>query len=67
MFPNEHDIYLHDTPADHLFAQEERDFSHGCVRLEKPLDLAAYLLQDDPTWTPGGDPGRHRSAASRGP
>lgn len=52
MFPNEWDIYLHDTPADHLFSQEERDFSHGCIRLEKPLALAEYLLKDDPDWTP---------------
>jgi len=52
MFPNQFDIYLHDTPADHLFAKAERDFSHGCIRLEKPLDLADYLLKDDPKWTP---------------
>jgi murein L,D-transpeptidase YcbB/YkuD len=52
MFPNQFDIYLHDTPADHLFAKAERDFSHGCIRLERPLDLAAYLLKDDPKWTP---------------
>ena len=52
MFPNEFDIYLHDTPAHHLFSQAERDFSHGCIRLERPLDLAHYLLQDDPKWTP---------------
>lgn len=52
MFPNEHDIYLHDTPADHLFDRVERDFSHGCIRLERPLDLARYLLKDDPKWTP---------------
>jgi len=51
MFPNEHDIYLHDTPADHLFAEAERDFSHGCIRLERPMDLAHALLKDS-EWTP---------------
>ncbi|HKH45264.1 MAG TPA: L,D-transpeptidase family protein [Thermoanaerobaculia bacterium] len=51
MFPNEHDIYLHDTPAEHLFAETERDFSHGCIRLEKPMDLAHVLLKDS-EWTP---------------
>jgi len=50
--PNQYDIYLHDTPADHLFKATERDFSHGCIRLERPWDLARYLLQDDPKWTP---------------
>jgi murein L,D-transpeptidase YcbB/YkuD len=52
MFPNEYDIYLHDTPADHLFSRTERDFSHGCIRLEKPLELANILLKGDPEWTP---------------
>jgi murein L,D-transpeptidase YcbB/YkuD len=51
MFPNEFNIYLHDTPADHLFHRAERGFSHGCIRLEKPLDLARYLLKEDPRWT----------------
>jgi L,D-transpeptidase YcbB len=51
MFPNEHDIYLHDTPADQLFNRAERDFSHGCIRVERPVDLAAFLLQSDPKWT----------------
>jgi murein L,D-transpeptidase YcbB/YkuD len=52
MFPNEFDIYLHDTPADHLFDRAERDFSHGCIRLEKPIELAGILLKGDPKWTP---------------
>jgi len=52
MFPNEFDIYLHDTPADHLFKEAERDFSHGCIRLEKPVELADLLLKGDPKWTP---------------
>lgn len=47
MFPNEHDIYLHDTPADHLFAKELRVFSHGCLRVERPFDLAAWVMDGD--------------------
>ena len=44
MFPNNFAIYLHDTPSRHLFAKDGRAFSHGCVRVEKPLDLAHLLL-----------------------
>lgn len=49
MFPNDLDIYLHDTPTEHLFKRAERDFSHGCIRVERPVDLAVYLL-NDPGW-----------------
>jgi murein L,D-transpeptidase YcbB/YkuD len=51
IFPNKFDVYLHDTPADSLFARTERGFSHGCVRLEKPLELAEYVLRGQPEWT----------------
>jgi len=51
MFPNEFDVYMHDTPATELFAKSERDFSHGCIRLERPADLAAWVLRDNPGWT----------------
>ena len=44
LFPNSMDIYLHDTPADHLFSQSSRAFSHGCIRVERPDDLARTLL-----------------------
>lgn len=48
--PNAMNIYLHDTPSRTLFAQSQRDFSHGCIRVEKPADLARYVLADDPQW-----------------
>lgn len=47
MFPNEHDIYLHDTPWKELFARDLRAYSHGCVRLEKPHDFAREILTRD--------------------
>lgn len=52
MFPNKHNIYLHDTPSRSLFARDERTFSSGCIRVEKPFELASLLLADKPEWTP---------------
>jgi len=51
MFPNQFGVYLHDTPSRGLFERNIRSFSHGCIRLEKPLDLAEYVLKKDPKWT----------------
>jgi murein L,D-transpeptidase YcbB/YkuD len=51
IFPNHFNVYLHDTPAQSLFERIERDFSHGCVRLDEPLKLAQYVLRDQPEWT----------------
>ena len=52
VFPNSYNVYLHDTPADSLFARATRSFSHGCVRVEQPEALARYVLGDQPAWTP---------------
>lgn len=46
-FPNQHAIYLHDTPEPHLFDRRQRSFSHGCIRVQKPVDLAVLLLEED--------------------
>lgn len=51
IMPNSSYIYLHDTPSDNLFVKTDRAFSHGCIRLERPADLAYYLLQDMDDWT----------------
>ena len=53
IFPNSNNVYLHSTPAQQLFSQSRRDFSHGCIRLEHPAELAAFLLrdQDNGKWT----------------
>jgi murein L,D-transpeptidase YcbB/YkuD len=50
MFPNEYNVYLHSTPAPQLFSQTRRDFSHDCIRVEKPAELAAWVLRDKPDW-----------------
>lgn len=50
MFPNKHNVYLHDTNARGLFAKTVRAFSHGCVRLQKPRELATYLLAANGDW-----------------
>lgn len=50
IFPNEHNVYLHSTPAMQLFSRSRRDFSHGCIRVHKPAELAAYLLRNQPPW-----------------
>jgi len=49
--PNGLDIYLHDTPTRYLFERSSRFFSHGCIRVEKPEQLALYLRTQDPEWT----------------
>jgi L,D-transpeptidase YcbB len=51
IFPNEYNVYLHSTPAQQLFSQSRRDFSHGCIRVEKPEELAAWALQGRPEWS----------------
>lgn len=51
IFPNNTNIYLHHTPAPQLFERARRDFSHGCVRVEAPVALAQFVLQNDPRWT----------------
>ena len=51
IFPNHFNVYLHDTPGDTLFAKEARALSHGCIRVERPVELARYVLRDRSEWT----------------
>jgi len=51
LFPNDHNVYLHSTPQQSLFARARRDFSHGCVRVEDPAALAEWVLREKPEWT----------------
>jgi murein L,D-transpeptidase YcbB/YkuD len=50
LFPNEYNVYLHGTPAKSLFLKSRRDFSHGCIRVEKPEELAQWVLRGVPGW-----------------
>jgi len=51
MFPNNYNIYLHDTPGTSLFSRTKRDFSHGCIRVENPSALALFTLRNNSGWT----------------
>ncbi len=50
IFPNPDNVYLHGTDAPELFTQDVRDFSHGCIRVEKPEELVAWVLRNNPGW-----------------
>ena len=51
MFPNKFHVYLHDTPSRDLFSRTERAYSSGCIRVERPVELAEYLLRGNPGWS----------------
>ena len=51
LFPNRFDVYLHDSPDRGIFTHPKRTFSSGCIRIEKPIELATYLLKDDRRWS----------------
>ncbi len=51
LFPNDFNIYFHDTPSKSLFSKDKRAYSHGCIRLSDPAWMASYLLKDQPEWT----------------
>jgi L,D-transpeptidase YcbB len=63
IFPNSYNVYMHDTPAQEFFAKSRRDFSHGCIRLERPADLAVWVLRDNSGW----DMARVRAAMNGSP
>jgi L,D-transpeptidase YcbB len=50
MFPNKHSVYLHDTSDPQLFRKERREFSHGCIRIEKPMEMASFVMQGSKEW-----------------
>jgi murein L,D-transpeptidase YcbB/YkuD len=51
MFPNTHDVYMHDTTQRHLFGQSMRPYSHGCIRVNDPMRFAEVLLEEDKGWS----------------
>ncbi|HWV57996.1 MAG TPA: L,D-transpeptidase family protein, partial [Longimicrobiales bacterium] len=51
MFPNQYNVYLHDTPSRELFAREDRNFSSGCIRVEDPIRLAELILDEPVRWS----------------
>jgi len=51
LFPNKYDVYIHGTPFHELFERDSRGFSHGCIRIESPVELAEYLLHDSADWS----------------
>jgi L,D-transpeptidase YcbB len=51
MFPNTYNVYLHSTPSPELFSRTRRDFSHGCIRVQEPAELAAFVLRHNPGWS----------------
>jgi murein L,D-transpeptidase YcbB/YkuD len=70
MFPNQYDIYLHSTPEPQLFTRSRRDFSHGCIRVQKPEDLAVWVLANSNTPAPAGkdwDPDTIHDIMTKGP
>jgi murein L,D-transpeptidase YcbB/YkuD len=62
LFPNEDNVYLHDTPAKSLFDRARRDFSHGCMRVANPAGLAEWVLRPEGDWPP-----ERIAAAMQGP
>ncbi|MBC9932371.1 L,D-transpeptidase family protein [Chitinophaga qingshengii] len=51
LFPNSFNIYFHDTPEKRLFSRDNRAYSHGCIRLKDPVEMARFVLEDSPQWT----------------
>ncbi len=64
IFPNQYSVYLHDTDlSDDMFSAARRDFSHGCIHVEKPAELAQWVLRKNPGWNPA----RVKEAMDTGP